>query len=146
MKILIATDGSKFSVSAVKAVCRFIGGAKNAEIRIFSAYQLPMSVVAAAAPYAVPYEYSPALEKQMRDSAAESVAKAERLIRERCPQAVIDVTTNVVCGSPEREIVEEAGKWGADLIVTGSHGYGFWSRTLLGSVSNSVAHHAPCSV
>ncbi len=47
---------------------------------------------------------------------------------------------------PKESIVEEAQKWSADLIVLGSHGYGFWERMLLGSVSNAVVHHAPCSV
>jgi nucleotide-binding universal stress UspA family protein len=43
-------------------------------------------------------------------------------------------------------IVEEAEKWGADLIVLGSHGYGPMSRFLLGSVAHAVALHAPYSV
>lgn len=144
MKILIATDGSKFSSAAIETVCRLIGASKNARIKIVSAYQMPL--MAAAAPYAVPVGYNPALEEQMRDSATEAIASAERLIRALCPALEIDLTTGVLCGSPEQAIVAEAEEWGADLIVTGSHGYGFWSRTLLGSVSNSVAHHAPCSV
>ena len=56
------------------------------------------------------------------------------------------LTTEVLCGPPAQEIVQQAEDWGADLVVVGSHGYGFWSRALLGSVSNSVVHHAPCSV
>jgi nucleotide-binding universal stress UspA family protein len=43
-------------------------------------------------------------------------------------------------------ITEEAQKWEADLIIVGSHGQSFWSRALLGSVSNAVVNHAPCSV
>ena len=42
--------------------------------------------------------------------------------------------------------VETAEEMGADMIVLGSHGYKRWERLLLGSVSNSVVHHAHCSV
>jgi nucleotide-binding universal stress UspA family protein len=49
-------------------------------------------------------------------------------------------------GAPHRRIVEVADEWGADLIVVGSHGYRMWERVLLGSVSQSVATHAKCSV
>jgi nucleotide-binding universal stress UspA family protein len=36
--------------------------------------------------------------------------------------------------------------WGADLVVLGSHGYGFLDRLILGSVSQFVLSHATCSV
>jgi nucleotide-binding universal stress UspA family protein len=42
--------------------------------------------------------------------------------------------------------VEEAERWGADLIVLGSHGHGATMRMRLGSVSHRVVLHAPCSV
>ena len=42
--------------------------------------------------------------------------------------------------------VETAEEFGSDLIIVGSHGYSRWERLLLGSVSQSVVHHAPCSV
>lgn len=146
MKILIATDGSKFSNAAIETVCRLIGDGENAQVKIVSAYQQPLTAAVAAAPYAVPLDYNPALEEQLRKSADETVAQAEKTIGERCPALLTNLTTVVLCGPPEQAIIEEAEKWGADLIVTGSHGYGFWSRAFLGSVSNSVAHHAPCSV
>ena len=49
-------------------------------------------------------------------------------------------------GATNRVIIETAKDWNADLIVVGSHGRGFWGRTMIGSVSDSVIHHAPCSV
>jgi nucleotide-binding universal stress UspA family protein len=56
------------------------------------------------------------------------------------------VSTEVLRGSPKHAIIEEAERWGADLIVVGSHGYSALERFLLGSVSQSIAHHAKCSV
>jgi len=44
------------------------------------------------------------------------------------------------------EIVEEAKRWAADLIVVGSHGYNAIERLFLGSVALSVVSHSPCSV
>jgi nucleotide-binding universal stress UspA family protein len=49
-------------------------------------------------------------------------------------------------GSPGSIICQLANTWNADLIVVGSHGRKGLSEMLLGSVSNYVVHHAPCSV
>lgn len=43
-------------------------------------------------------------------------------------------------------LCQEAKKWGADLIVLGRRGRTGLTEALLGSVSNYVLHHAPCSV
>ncbi len=49
-------------------------------------------------------------------------------------------------GQPDREIVEFAKDWGADLIAIGSHGRKGLNEFVLGSVSNYVLHHVSCSV
>ena len=49
-------------------------------------------------------------------------------------------------GQPDREIVEFAKDWGADLITIGSHGRKGLNEFVLGSVSNYVLHHVSCSV
>ena len=51
-----------------------------------------------------------------------------------------------VMGSPGREICNAAKTWSADLIVVGSHQRKGLREMILGSVSNYVLHHAPCSV
>ena len=144
MKILIATDGSKFSNAAVEKICQMIENAPDAKVKIISAYEQP--VMAVAAPYAISAGYNPVLEQELREMAQQAVAQAERKISERFPALKENISTGVLSGSPEQAIVDEAENWGADLIVVGSHGYGFWERMLLGSVSNAIVHHAPCSV
>jgi nucleotide-binding universal stress UspA family protein len=47
---------------------------------------------------------------------------------------------------PKELILKEASDWGAHLIVLGSHGRRGLDRLLLGSVSEAIAAHAPCSV
>lgn len=49
-------------------------------------------------------------------------------------------------GSPGRTICEVARNGGADVIVMGRRGHSGLSELILGSVSNYVLHHAPCSV
>ncbi len=58
----------------------------------------------------------------------------------------LTVVPKLLEGNPKDAIVGEAERWGADLIVVGSHGYGPIRRFFLGSVSLFVAHNAPCSV
>jgi len=49
-------------------------------------------------------------------------------------------------GSPGRAICDLAHTWGADLILMGRRGHSGLTELFLGSVSNYVLHHAPCSV
>lgn len=49
-------------------------------------------------------------------------------------------------GNPGRAICELANTWSADLIIVGSRGLRGLKEIFLGSVSNYVTHHAPCSV
>lgn len=144
MKILIATDGSEFSKAAVKTICQMATNTENTRVKVVSVFEPPIMV--AAAPYALPVEYNASLDKGLREQAVQAAARAERQIRECFPDLEDNLTTQILRGSPAQAIVEEAEQWGADLIVVGSHGYGFWKRMFLGSVSNAIVHHAPCSV
>jgi nucleotide-binding universal stress UspA family protein len=49
-------------------------------------------------------------------------------------------------GDPGRAICELAATWEADLIAMGRRGYKGLKEMFMGSVSNYVVHHAPCSV
>ena len=58
----------------------------------------------------------------------------------------MQVTTEMLEGSPAEKILDAAEEWQADLIVVGSHGRRGIARFVMGSVSQSVASHAKCSV
>jgi nucleotide-binding universal stress UspA family protein len=49
-------------------------------------------------------------------------------------------------GNPADVILEEARKVGAGLVVVGTGGKNAVERFVLGSVSDKVAHRAPCDV
>ncbi len=65
-------------------------------------------------------------------------------------QKAIDQGIRAECiqlsGIPGWEICELANTWSADLIVVGSRGLRGLKEMFLGSVSNYVTHHSPCSV
>jgi nucleotide-binding universal stress UspA family protein len=56
------------------------------------------------------------------------------------------ISTEILNGVAKDVIVGEAERWGAELIVMGSHGYRGLKKLWFGSVSQAVALHAPCSV
>ena len=71
------------------------------------------------------------------------------LLRARLEQAKtagVPTESTQSAGSPGRTICDLAQTWGADLIVMGRRGRSGLNELLLGSVSNYVLHHAPCSV
>jgi nucleotide-binding universal stress UspA family protein len=49
-------------------------------------------------------------------------------------------------GDPERAISDFVSAWNADLVVLGRRNRSGLAEFFLGSVSNYVLHHAPCSV
>ncbi|MDB9315328.1 universal stress protein [Spirulina sp. CS-785/01] len=49
-------------------------------------------------------------------------------------------------GEPGPRICDAAKNWNADLIVVGRMGRTGLAEALVGSVSNHVVHHAPCTV
>lgn len=144
MKIVIATDGSEYSTAAVEKCCDLFGKSENVSIKIISVVEPPAPM--SAEPFGISNEYYAEAEAALREQLKEAAKRAEQTVIERFEDTKLNVETAVIIGNPKELIVEEAQKWNADLIILGSHGYGFWERMLLGSVSNAVVHHAPCSV
>ena len=58
----------------------------------------------------------------------------------------LTVETHAMKLDPARAIIDTATRLEADLVVVGNRGMKGPKRFLLGSIPNSVAHHAPCAV
>lgn len=144
MKILLATDGSEFSRTAIEKCCQLVVKPENTEIKVLSVFENMYPV--AADPFAISAEYVEAMEAAGKKQSEQFIAEAEKQFRECLPNARFELTTAVARGPAIQAIIEEAEKWSADLIVVGSHGRGFWARTFLGSVSQALMQHTPCSV
>jgi nucleotide-binding universal stress UspA family protein len=141
MKIILATDGSPFSVAMVKEFARRPLPI-DTKVKIISVYE--GDTLMNVAPMGVLTEYYDDASTNSLQFAQKSVAIAAEIIGNKNPE--LAVLTEAIEGVPKTVIVDEAEKFGADLIVLGSHGYGLVERLLLGSVSQSVALHAKCSV
>lgn len=140
MKILLVTDGTEFSDFAIEKVLA-MGLCNENEIKILSVVNFPVPIgfdpVGGITNYAE-------IEQTQHEEADKVVEKAAQKLR--AVKSDLQISTDVMVGSPESRIIEAAEEWRADLIVVGSHGYNTWERLLLGSVSSAVVHHAPCSV
>lgn len=142
MKILVAVDGSECSDTAVKSVANR-PWPTGTVIKVFAAVELPF--VPTTETWALPDSYYAELEKAQSEKAQAAIDKAVKTLRES-QGLVFEIITDMHVGQAQSLILDEAEKWGADLIVLGSHGYRGFKRFLLGSVSQAVAAHAKCSV
>jgi nucleotide-binding universal stress UspA family protein len=143
MKILLATDGTKHSDSAIEMIGK-LKLSSGDEVKIVSV--VDMAVPLSVDLYAGYLPTTAEIEKTAQENAAKIIEDAGKKIQESLEGQNIFISTEVLLGSPESRIVETAEEMHADLIVVGSHGYNRWERLLLGSVSDSVVHHSPCSV
>jgi len=148
IKILLAVDGSEFSDATVEEIASR-PWPRGSEVRVLSALHLQFAPTPEV--WALPDSYYAQAEKTMREQGEAAVQKAAaRLIASNPGRtekgAPLAVTTEVIPGHAEEVIIEVAKQWDADLIMLGSHGRSGIGRFLLGSISQAVASHAPCSV
>jgi nucleotide-binding universal stress UspA family protein len=140
MKILVAIDGSKYSDATVQAVAAQIR-AENAEVLILQIVEPRI--------YSTPPQMAPGYQPEMEEIMKEQFKLAQGNL-DRSAATLrgggFKVSTRVLEAEPRTGILDLASEWHADLIVLGSHGRKGLQRFMLGSVAESVARNAYCSV
>ena len=72
--------------------------------------------------------------------------KSLKFLQELVGKEALHAEAVVVDGVPHREIVRYAKDHDIDMIIMASHGYGFFSRAIMGSTAERVIRHAHCPV
>ena len=129
--IAVATDGSATASKAVE-MARDLARRFNAKLVLLSAFK---DSGRQARGDSVEVQWATSNSARVR----EILTRAEDRIR----RDGIECATRVEEGDAAEVLVELASECGADLLVIGNKGM---QRRVLGSVPNTVAHRAPCSI
>ncbi|NUT37667.1 MAG: universal stress protein [Hamadaea sp.] len=135
LPILVAVDGSPANGAAVD----FAFAEADAHGVPLVALHVWNHPVASGPGDIQPLVYDPAV---VREDEIRVLAEALTPRRDRYPG--VQVRSQVVQGRVRRTIVDATGE--AQMVVVGARGRGGFTGMLLGSVSQSVLHHAACPV
>ena len=140
--IVVGTDGSVGASKAVLAAAELAATQPDSVLHIVTV-QKPLSPTAmAAGEMAATGAAERDWESEIRDELEQTLDRAAETAG-RAGETRIE--THARFGSAAEVLCDMAGHLHADLIVVGNRGMQ-GGRRFLGSVPNSVSHHAPCSV
>ena len=140
-RLIIGVDGSPEAERAVRAV-GVRAWPDGTQVRIITVDNgvFPKSIA----------RILPTAASMIADRNEEAGVKAGLMVKwtaEALRAIGLSVSVGIEAGDPQRILVEEARKWGADCIFVGARGFsGELDRLRLGSVSTAVATTAHCSV
>ncbi|MFN8657412.1 MAG: universal stress protein [Candidatus Obscuribacterales bacterium] len=142
MKVLFATDGSEYAQAAIDSMLARPWPDKTDILVVHVVQVIPPSYIGYYGGYMDALAFADESGKRFGEGILQ---KATAQLKKGLP----DVSVNSVLtvgSSPSDEIVEEAKRWKADMIVVGSHGRTGLAKFFMGSVAEAVLHKAPCSV
>lgn len=130
-KILVATDGSKYSDAAVSKAMDF-AKSYGGELQVVSIVDVPSEFYAEA-------------PKVVEDMARKAKSFVEE-VRKQSEEFNIKTSTFTAEGEAYKVITGLAKDEKADVIFLGSHGRTGLKRLLMGSVAEKTIGHSPCPV
>lgn len=134
-KILVPIDGSKVSHKAAKFAIE-LAKQTGASLTLLSVIDKRFIVEQSVSASASPTHLKESVEDYLKQSAQASTEEIAKV----CERMHIQCKAAIKTGHPVEEIVSEAAKSRADLIVIGSHGKSALKAAMLGSVTYGVMH------
>jgi glycine betaine transporter len=133
--ILVPIDFSEQSEKAASAACA-LAAKTGATVHLLHAYLIPVESVGIALTVS---------QKYVQQFVQESKTQLQELVAKLCPNAAVGPLL-VESGDPREVIIHKAKELNAELIVMGTHGRRGLMHAIMGSVAESVARSAHCSV
>jgi nucleotide-binding universal stress UspA family protein len=131
-KLLVATDGSD---TAWKAVKYAVGFAKQIDATITLLSVIDKSaLIVQSIPVGMASNLIAPIDDYLQQAVEGYTQKAEKL----CKKNGIKVKKVIRSGHPVEEIIKEAKRSKASIIVLGTHGKGMLESAVLGSITHGV--------
>lgn len=141
--IVVGTDGSDTAARAVRMAGELAAATDDAVLHIVSVGKgVSRTAVALAETSSTGLGV---LGAEWEDDAVKGREEVLKRAADSVARTGSRVETHARIGSPAEVLCEIAEQVRADLIVVGNRGMQ-GGRRVLGSVPNSVSHHAPCSL
>jgi nucleotide-binding universal stress UspA family protein len=145
-RILMAVDQSELAESVVTTATE-IAKAHQASLRILHCLSLPLPTqLDFGDRYRDAIKESMTIAQQQLNETMEQTRQWLTALEQQATTAGVETTWDWRGGDAGPQICHVAETWPADLILMGRRGRRGLKAALLGSVSNYVMHHAPCSV
>lgn len=131
-KLMVATDGSDYSESAIREAINLA--------KVCSSSLIAVSVVKTN------IEFDSVLPQFVEKKEEEAIKHLES-VKAQAKKEGVDCTTVVTLSEePYQDIVDHASKNNVDMIIMGTHGKTGMKRLMMGSVTAKVIGHAPCNI
>jgi nucleotide-binding universal stress UspA family protein len=142
--VLVATAGTEYDERAIEKALELLSPGHNYMFLTVTSLAAAVPLAATAAPVLPPVVItdSEAFEEVDQIAHEEGRRRVETLVNRLQMTAAILVDS----GDPAERICATAADQQADLIVIGSSDANLVQRILRGSISDTVAHRAPCPV
>lgn len=148
-KVIVAYDGSPYSMAALTDL-QFAGLGEDVDATILTVADVWLPPDDETTLDLLPEKTPPAVviarqrAKESLENAQVLTAEGAQRLRQLFPKWIVH--TEACTDSPAWAVVKKAEDMHADLLVLGSHGRTAFQRALIGSVSQTVAANAHCTV